>query len=129
MQAGNLLIIGLGGFAGAVARYLTSSFVQTASGSVFFPYGTMSVNMIGCFWIGFFAFLAESRGILSADVRMFVLVGFLGSFTTFSTFSFETMNLLRDARFLAAGLNVSCQLFGGLFGVWLGRVCALMLWR
>ncbi len=128
-SVGNIVIIGLGGFVGAILRFLVSGFVQTATSSVHFPYGTLSVNMIGCFCIGFFAYLAESRGILGTDARMFLLVGLLGSFTTFSTFSFETMNLLRDARYLAAGINVSSQVIIGLACVWLGRVCALALWR
>ncbi len=126
---GNILIIGLGGFVGAILRYLVSTFVQTGSGSAIFPYGTLSVNLIGCFFIGFFALLAESRGILTAEARMFLLVGLLGSFTTFSTFSYETMNLLRDGRHFLAGVNITVQVIAGLFCVWLGRVIALLIWK
>lgn len=124
-----LLTIGLGGFIGAILRYLVSQLTQVATGSTFFPYGTLCVNLIGCFVIGILSFIAETRGMLSMETRMFLIVGLLGSFTTFSTFGYETFNLFREGRPILAGLNASAHLFFGLLCVWLGRLTALFIWR
>ena len=91
-----LILVGSGGFAGSVLRYLFSGYVQNATGSIGFPYGTLAVNLVGCFAIGVLAQLADGRGLFSADTRAFVFIGILGGFTTFSTFGNETMNLIRD---------------------------------
>jgi len=82
----NLLLIGLGGFMGALLRYGVSGFIQNWSKSLTFPYGTLTVNLIGCLLIGIFTQLAESRGIFSPEARSIVLIGLFGAFTTFSTF-------------------------------------------
>jgi len=124
-----LLIIGLGGFIGAVLRYLVSSVTQAASGSAIFPYGTMCVNLTGCFVIGVFSLLAETRGMLTAETRLFLFIGLLGSFTTFSTFGHETFNLIREGRPVLAGMNASAHLILGLLCVWLGRQSAFLIWR
>lgn len=125
----NLFYIGIGGFIGAILRYLVSQMTQIASGGSFFPYGTLCVNLVGCFIIGILSTLFETRGIMSMETRMFLLVGLLGSFTTFSTFGNETFNLLRDSRPLLAIVNASSHLIAGLLCVWLGRFAALSIWR
>ncbi|CUQ66814.1 fluoride efflux transporter CrcB [Candidatus Nitrospira inopinata] len=124
-----LLLIGTGGFVGSILRYVISGAVQTASQSIAFPYGTLAVNVIGCFLIGFFSELAESRGLFSPDTRAFLIVGILGGFTTFSTFGNETMNLLHDGEWTLALLNVGAQVLLGLGGVWLGYILAYQIWR
>ncbi|MCA1958902.1 MAG: fluoride efflux transporter CrcB [Nitrospira sp.] len=124
-----LLLIGTGGFVGSILRYLISGAVQTASQSIAFPYGTLAVNVIGCFLIGFLSELAEGRGLFSPDARAFLIVGILGGFTTFSTFGNETMNLLRDGEWAMALLNVGAQVVLGLGGVWLGYILAYQIWR
>jgi CrcB protein len=124
-----LLLIGTGGFVGSILRYLISGAVQTASQSIAFPYGTLAVNVIGCFLIGFFSELAESRGLFSPDTRAFLIIGILGGFTTFSTFGNETMNLLHDGEWTLALLNVGAQVLLGLGGVWLGYILAYQIWR
>ena len=124
-----LCIIGAGGFVGAVLRYLVSSWVQYRSGSIVFPYGTMSVNLIGCFIIGLFTFLVENRSLLSPEFRVFVLIGLLGAFTTFSAFGNETLGLVRDNRLDQAILNAGIQVVVGVTMVWLGRVFAALIWR
>ncbi len=124
-----LLIIGLGGFTGAILRYLVSSATQASSGSELFPYGTLSVNLIGCFVIGGLSFAVESWGMFTAQTRFFLLVGFLGSFTTFSTFGHETLSLIRQGHPLLAGINASVHLFLGLLCVWLGRQVAFLIWK
>ncbi|MDH4097403.1 MAG: fluoride efflux transporter CrcB [Nitrospira sp.] len=124
-----LLLIGSGGFIGSVLRYLVSGSAQTASQSIAFPYGTLAVNVIGCFLIGFLSELAQSRSLFSPDTRAFLIVGILGGFTTFSAFGNETMNLLRDGGQALALLNVSAQVLLGLGAVWLGYTLAYQIWR
>ncbi len=124
-----LLYIGIGGFLGAILRYLVSQAAQIVSGGAVFPFGTLCVNLIGCFFIGVLTALFESRGILSMETRLFLLIGLLGSFTTFSTFGNETLNLFRDSRPFLAVINAGAHFFAGLLCVWLGRLAALLIWR
>lgn len=123
------LWIGLGGFVGAVLRYAVSGWVQSASRSVEFPYGTLAVNMVGCLLIGVFSQVMENRGVFSAELRWCLLVGGLGAFTTFSTFGNETFNLFRDGRSAFALANIGVQVFLGLSMVWAGRIAAGAIWR
>lgn len=123
-----ILMIGSGGFMGALARYWVAGWVQTLSGSVSFPWGTMTVNVLGCLLIGFLSQLAESYGLFASDARALVFIGFIGSFTTFSTFSNETWNLLQGGEGLAALGNLAGNLLLGLGAVWLGRSLALWIW-
>jgi len=124
-----LCSIGLGGFAGAILRYLVSGWVQNRSGSIIFPYGTAAVNLIGCFIIGLLTFLVETRSSFSVETRAFVLIGLLGSFTTFSTFGSETLMLLRNGRIDMAALYAGGQVVIGVLMVWLGRLLAAGIWR
>jgi len=124
-----LFLVGAGGFLGSVLRYIVSGYVQQSSGSVGFPYGTLAVNVIGCFVIGALSALAENRGVFTTEARLFVFVGILGGFTTFSTFSNETMNFLREGDNLRALANVAAQLILGLGAVWLGRSLVTAIWR
>jgi CrcB protein len=124
-----IVLVAAGGALGAVARYVLSGWVQQASGSVSFPFGTLVVNMIGCFVIGVLSQLAESRGLLTPRSRAFLVVGILGGFTTFSSFANESMNLLRADEGLAAALNVGASVALGLLAVWLGRSAAYLVWR
>ena len=124
----NVLLVGIGGFIGSSLRYLTSGYVQQWTQSVGFPYGTMAVNLIGCFIIGLLSELADARGMFTTESRAFVFVGILGGFTTFSSFGNETMNLLRDGETLPAFANVATHIVLGLGAVWLGRTVAHALW-
>ncbi len=124
-----LCSIGLGGFVGAVLRYLVSGWVQDRSGSIIFPFGTAAVNIIGCFIIGMLTFLVETRSYFSVETRAFVLIGLLGSFTTFSTFGSETLVLLRSGRIDMAALYAGGQVVIGVLMVWLGRLLASGIWR
>jgi len=116
-----ILLIGGGGFAGAVLRYWISGWVQHWSGGVAFPFGTLAVNLIGCLLIGSVYQLVELQAGIPAEIRLLVLVGLLGAFTTYSTFSNETFNLLQDHRLALALLNIGSHLFLGLLAVLLGR--------
>jgi fluoride exporter len=125
----NILLIGVGGFIGSVMRYLASGYVQQATKSVGFPYGTLAVNIIGCFLLGFLAQLAESRGAFTSETRSFVFIGILGGFTTFSAFGNETLNLARDSQMMNALANVGANVIFGLLAVWLGRTVSYLVWR
>ncbi|MDW7773225.1 MAG: fluoride efflux transporter CrcB [Desulfobulbaceae bacterium] len=124
-----LCSIGLGGFIGAILRYLISGWVQDRSGSVAFPYGTLSVNLIGCFIIGLLTLLVETRSFFSVETRSFILIGLLGSFTTFSTFGIETLTLIRSGRLDMAAFYAGLHLVAGVAMVWVGRLTAAGIWR
>ena len=123
------LLIGSGGFLGAVARYGLGGVVQKWSGSIDFPYGTLAVNIVGCMLMGLVSQLSESRGFFSAEARFFLFIGFLGAFTTFSTFGSETFGLLSGEKHLLAILNVGFHMFFGLGSVWIGQILAYQIWR
>lgn len=125
----NILLVGVGGFIGSVLRYLVSGYVQQVSKGTGFPYGTLTVNVVGCFVIGFLAQLAESRGIFTTELRLFVFVGLLGGFTTFSSFGNETFNLARDTYMLSALSNIGANVVIGLAAVWLGRMISSLIWN
>jgi CrcB protein len=125
----NILIVGIGGFIGSALRFLVSGWVQQISKSLDFPYGTLTVNLIGCFVIGFLGQLAEARGILASETRLLVFIGLLGGFTTFSSFGNDTLNLARSGQTSLALVNVAATLVCGLLLVWLGRTVAYLAWR
>ena len=115
-----ILSIGVGGFIGATLRYATSGLVSRFTTQAQFPYGTFVVNMIGCLLIGFLAGVADSRDIFGTTSRAFVFTGLLGAFTTFSTFSYETMGLIQNGQTFPALTNMGLQLILGLVAVWGG---------
>ncbi len=117
----NLLLIGSGGFVGSVARYLLSRAMQLLLPQLGIPAGTLSVNVLGCLLAGLLGGLLESRLELSPELQLFLFVGVLGGFTTFSAFGYETFNLLRTAHPLVAGANILLQLALGLGAVCLGH--------
>lgn len=125
----NILLVGIGGFIGSILRYTISGYVQQSTKSISFPFGTLAVNVIGCFIIGFLAQLAESRGVFTSESRLFVFVGILGGFTTFSSFGNETLNLTRDSQIMNALANIGANVVIGLFAVWLGRTASYLIWR
>lgn len=125
----NLMIIGLGGFVGAILRYLVSGQVQKWSESVDFPYGTLTVNLLGCLLIGALTRLDEIRDVLTPDMRFFIFIGLLGAFTTYSTFSNEAINLVNDRRFDLAFLYMGTHLVLGLGAVLAGRLTTYLVWR
>ena len=123
-----LFIVGLGGFIGAVARYALSSWVQRHFQGAF-PYGTLLVNVLGCLLIGGLMAFAEGRLWLSPNLRLLLTVGFLGSLTTFSTFGFETLELLDKGALKIAAAYVTGSLVLGLGCVYLGRLGIKFLLR
>ena len=125
---GKLFLAGIGGFIGSSLRYAVTGYVQTWSKSIDFPYGTLAVNLVGCFLIGFLSQLAESRGVFTAESRTFVFIGILGGFTTFSAFGNETMNLWREGESTLAMANVAAHLLLGLGAVWASRALVYQIW-
>lgn len=114
------LIAGIGGFIGTLMRFGLNNLVYYFLSAPLFPYGTLVINVSGCFLIGIVAGLAESRAMITPDMRIFIQIGILGGFTTFSSFGYETFSLIRDGQFLLGIGNVLLQIFVGLFAVWLG---------
>ena len=114
------LLVGCGGFLGALLRYGVRGLVQRSVPAASFPYGTLCANLLGCLLIGVLAGLVESRQLFTPEQRAFVFVGVLGGFTTFSTFGFETVALARDGALLAAIANVGVHVVLGLALVWWG---------
>lgn len=117
--------LAIGSVAGGFARYLLTGLVYQILGFSF-PYGTLIVNLLGCFLIGLFATLAEEKFLLGPNARILLMVGFCGGFTTFSTFMLETGNLIRDGETLRAFINVMASVAIGFLvfrlGVLLGEV-------
>lgn len=121
------LYVALGGAIGSVARYWLSGLI--ASSKFFgqsFPWGTIIVNITGCFVIGFFNTLTVSEGRMAAspDLRTFFMIGICGGYTTFSSFSLQTLTLAEDGEWLYAGGNILVSVVMCLIGVWLGHFFA-----
>lgn len=114
-----LLLVGAGGFVGSVARYLMSTAIMRMPASAGFPYGTLAVNVVGCFLIGL---LAAKSDALGNDSRLLMMTGLLGGFTTFSAFGLETMLLIQKREWLFASSNVVLSVVLGLLAVWLGML-------
>lgn len=120
----NAVLVGSGGFLGALFRYGLSGLVQRQTPLTTFPYGTLVVNLVGCFAIGVASGLTESRQLFGPEFRTFALIGILGGFTTFSTFGNETFAMIRDKEYLVAAANVGGHVIVSLVLVWLGYVMA-----
>ena len=119
------LVVAAGGALGTISRYFVSGMVANAFGETF-PWGTLIINVTGSFIIGFFWTLTapDGRLFVSGSTRQFVMTGFCGGFTTFSSFSLQTMNLLRDGEWLPATGNVLGSVTLCMLGVWLGSLAA-----
>ena len=115
-----LLLVGVGGFLGSVGRFVVSGFFNRLSPALAFPIGTLAVNILGCFLIGLLHGLAESRNLLGTDTRIFLFIGVLGGFTTYSTFGFESLALLKDGEFFKTSANILLHVIVGFSAVWIG---------
>jgi len=120
------MLIGTGSFIGGVLRYLVSRSVQNTFISSF-PFGTFTVNIIGCFLIGLIYGFSERGSILSPDLRLFLTVGFCGGFTTFSTFANESLSLLRDGDIFHFALYSGLSVFAGILVTYLGSLVTKLI--
>jgi len=125
----HILFIGLGGFLGSIFRYLLGAGIQRWGKGGEFPHHTLIINVLGCILIGFLTQLFESQQIMSEEIRLMVLVGLLGGFTTFSTFSNETWGLFANGSQSLAILNLGTHILLGLLGVFAGRYLFQILWH
>ena len=127
---GTYLWIAIGGALGSMARYGMSSLIAARFGELF-PWGTLIVNISGCFVIGLFAGLTgpDGRVMVAPDLRTFVTVGICGGYTTFSSFSLQTLNLLREGDMLRGGANIALSVAACMLAVWIGVVAAAAINR
>ena len=107
-----LLNLTIGGAAGTIARYVLAGVVYRFAGTSF-PYGTLIVNVSGCFILGFLASLSDKKFILGPDARLLLMIGFCGAFTTFSTLIFESDNLFKNGQAIRAFTNIFASVFLG----------------
>lgn len=119
----SVLLVALGGSVGSILRYLASVFT-TKFYSANFPLATFIVNIIGCLIIGILFGLFEKNGIVNDNLRLLLITGFCGGFTTFSAFSSENINLLQNGNFMTAIVYISLSVILGLFAVWFGLFIA-----
>ena len=117
------LLIGLGGFVGAVLRYWISGWIQ--NGFITFPAGTLTVNFLGSLLLSIIVYTSQYRGFLGEETRIFLTVGLLGSFTTMSTFSFESIKLLEQNKHIMFGFNIVGTISLCLFAIYLGKILVL----
>lgn len=122
----NALLVFLGGGIGATARYGLQGAMYRLTGAGF-PYGTLAVNVLGSFVIGFLMAFFEERFIVNASLRVFLTIGILGGFTTFSSFSYETMVMFRDGSYGLGIINVVSSVAVCLTATWLGMVSGKLL--
>jgi fluoride exporter len=122
----NYLIVSLGAAIGGAGRYWISNLVYKYFPAVF-PYGTLAVNILGSFFIGLLIFVFDEKELLNNQLRIFLTIGFCGGFTTFSTFSLETFNLIRDSEYFLASINVILSIALCLAGVFLAYIVSKII--
>lgn len=115
------MMVGIGGFLGSITRFWLAGVIYQRMGTRF-PYGTFVINVTGSFLIGFVLTVLTERTHLSPNWRYLIPIGFIGGYTTFSTFAWETLAAARDGQFLIAGLNIGLSVVLGFVGVWLGMI-------
>jgi len=113
------LLVGMGGFIGSISRYYSQQIISKSFPSAL-PYGTLIVNIVGCFLIGIIYALSEKGNILTPEWRIFLATGFCGGFTTFSTFSYESINLINDGEWFNVSLYVAVSVIIGFLSTYLG---------
>jgi fluoride exporter len=121
-----ILLIGAGGFMGSVSRYFVTQWVHRIW-MLSFPVGTLAVNIAGCFLIGLFYGFSEKGSLISADWKMFLTVGFCGGFTTFSTFTNDSLVLMRDGQFNFVLLYAGMSVLFGLTATFLGNLITRLI--
>lgn len=121
-----IILVAIGGSIGSVLRYLIAKWAAEKIDFTL-PYGTFIVNIVGCFIIGFFMTIVTERAVVSPYWRLFVTVGFVGGLTTFSSFSYESIQLLLQSNFFQGFCNIGGNVIIGLFATWLGISAARLI--
>ncbi|MCP3926148.1 MAG: fluoride efflux transporter CrcB [Desulfobacterales bacterium] len=122
-----VFLVGIGGFIGASLRYLVSNQVNRLMTHSMFPYGTLFVNILGCFLLGFGLTFAKESGILSENTKLILFTGLLGGFTTYSTFGVESFDLFKNGIVPSGFINLITHIVLGLIAVWIGYFVALKI--
>lgn len=120
------LIVTLGSGIGGLLRYVISDLAYKHSSSLF-PYGTLTVNVVGSFFLGLIIFYLDSLKLVSSEMRLFLTIGICGGLTTFSTFSYETVKLIQDSQYLIAGTNILLNVFVTILAVLLAAFISKLL--
>jgi CrcB protein len=120
------LFVTLGSGIGGLLRFVISDFLYKYSSSLF-PYGTLTVNVVGSFLLGLIIFYLDSLKLISAEMRLFLTIGLCGGLTTFSTFSYETVKLIQDSQYLIAGTNILLNVFVTILAVLLAAFISKLL--
>jgi len=120
------LLVGFGGFLGAILRYYFAGVIQSLSFS--FPIGTLAINVIGSFFLGLIMYSSEHLGIVDPNVRLFLTIGLIGAFTTMSTFGYESFKLLEQNQILLFSLNIFLSVFAVIFSIYLAKVISVYVW-
>ena len=122
-----VVLVGFGGFVGAILRYGVGGLIGRFKLGWTFPFETLLINVAGCLVLGLLAGLSESRGVFSGTTRAFLFIGLLGGFTTYSTFGYETFQLLRDGQWSSATISTALHVVLGIGGVWVGHTLSRMM--
>lgn len=122
----NYIIVSAGAAIGGALRYGLSSYIHKNQ-SIIFPYGTLIVNVLGSFILGLIMFYLNEKELIGSDFRLFLTVGFCGGFTTFSTFSYETLMLFRDSEFSLAAYNIALNFILSLLGIYLAYLISKLI--
>jgi CrcB protein len=124
-----IILVGVGGFVGSVLRFVAVGWVFRLLDRPAFPFGTLAVNVIGCFVIGWLGGIADQYRWFNQELRLLIFIGVLGGFTTYSAFAYETVTLIQQARPVSALNNAALHLALGLLAVWLGGLVARLTGR
>jgi CrcB protein len=125
-EISKIFIVALGGALGASLRYIAAATTHGLLGHAF-PYGTLLVNVLGSLLVGYLVVLLPETGSQASTLRLLLITGLLGGFTTYSAFSIETLTLMQEGQLLKAGLNIALTLFICLFAVWGGYLLARII--
>ncbi len=114
-----IVLVGIGGGLGSILRYITTVFMSRYFPAIF-PWGTFTVNVLGCLLVGIILGILEKQQLVSSDLKLLLITGFCGGYTTFSAFSSENLGLLQNGNFLLAFLYIGTSILLGIIAVWLG---------
>jgi fluoride exporter len=116
----SIFIVGIGGFIGSIMRYLVTIWSNSLFQGTSFPFGTLIANISGCLFLGLLNGWADNHQFFTAQIRLFMFVGILGSYTTFSTFSYETIKMMQNGDLFQAMMNTAVQVIIGFFAAFIG---------